>query len=154
MLAWIFFATLILVCFGIMFLNGDMEYIRNMNNIELYDVQHYEKVEIIRNINPFDENNHDVFIKYHYANPEGNELKKYFASHHFTWKSLDANEINEEIVWLEKFQNIKSGYYYSADYYKEKDEFYDSKKKHSIIEKTTGIYDNDTNTLYYISYAL
>ena len=34
MLAWIFFATLILVCFGIMFLNGDMEYIRNMNNIE------------------------------------------------------------------------------------------------------------------------
>ena len=141
----------------IMFFNGQLEYRRNMNGIYLYDAPNYESVEKIKNINPFNKNEHDIFIKYRYNSEASKSLKEFFIKHNVAWddinKSMDfQNNLNEGI------SNIKNGYIFFRDDYEIIEEHDKEKnvailKNGALIGKTISVFDCDNNELYFISYT-
>ena len=156
MFIWFFFACMIIVCFIVMYFNGQMEYIRNTNNVSLNYTPSYEKVEILRNEGAFDKNSHDIYLIYQFSNIDGTKLERYFAEHSGLWKNIkNYDVIIEKNDAIEKVQKINSGYFqYKEDYqYKNEDDVKAEKEKKEFIGKTLCVFDSDKNELHYISYT-
>ena len=139
-----------------MYFNGQMEYIRNTNNVSLNYAPSYEKVEILRNEGAFDKNNHDIYLIYQFSNIEGTKLEDYFVEHSGLWENIkNYDVIIEKNDAIEKVQKINNGYFqYKEDYqYENEDDVNTEKNSRELIGKTLCVFDSDNNQLYYISYT-